>query len=47
MMDAIDKMLKPTAVGVEEINPNRARVALEPLDDEIERAAAEAAAGRP
>jgi DNA-directed RNA polymerase subunit alpha len=32
MMDAIDKMLKPTAVGVEEINPNRARVALEPLE---------------
>jgi DNA-directed RNA polymerase subunit alpha len=32
MMDAIDKMLKPKAVGVEQINPNRARIALEPLE---------------
>jgi DNA-directed RNA polymerase subunit alpha len=32
MMDAIDKMLKPKAVGVDEISPNRARIALEPLE---------------
>ncbi len=32
MMDAIDKMLKPTSVGVNEINPNRARITLEPLE---------------
>ncbi len=32
MMDAIDKMLKPKAVGVDEVNPNRARISLEPLE---------------
>mgnify|MGYP006281838703 CR=1 FL=1 len=32
MMDAIEKMLKPKAVGVDEISPNRARIALEPLE---------------
>ncbi len=32
MMDAIEKMLKPKAVGVDQINPNRARIALEPLE---------------
>ena len=29
MMDAIENMLKPKAVGVDEITPNRARIALE------------------
>ncbi|MEJ2534108.1 MAG: DNA-directed RNA polymerase subunit alpha [Gammaproteobacteria bacterium] len=32
MMDAIEKMLKPKAVGVDEITPNRARISLEPLE---------------
>lgn len=32
MMDAINKMLKPKTVGVDEITPNRARIALEPLE---------------
>ncbi len=32
MMDAIENMLKPKAVGVDEISPNRARIALEPLE---------------
>ena len=32
MMDVIENMLRPRAVGVEEINPNRARIALEPLE---------------
>ena len=32
MMDAIEKMLKPKAVGVDELSPNRARIALEPLE---------------
>ena len=32
MMDAIENMLKPKAVGVDEITPNRARIALEPLE---------------
>src|SRR5210317_1137276 len=32
MMDVIESMLRPRAVGVEEINPNRARIALEPLE---------------
>ena len=31
MMDVIENMLRPRAVGVDEINPNRARIALEPL----------------
>ncbi len=32
MMDVIENMLRPKAVGVEEVNPNRARIALEPLE---------------
>jgi len=32
MMDAIEKMLKPKAVGVDEISINRARITLEPLE---------------
>jgi len=32
MLDVIQKMLKPKAVGVDEISPNRARIALEPLE---------------
>ena len=32
MMDVIDSLLKPKAVGVDAINPNRARIALEPLE---------------
>ena len=32
MMGVIDQMLKPSAVGVDEINPNRARITLEPLE---------------
>ena len=32
MMGVIDQMLKPTAVGVDEVNPNRARITLEPLE---------------
>src|SRR5210317_2397482 len=32
MMGVIDQMLKPSSVGVDEINPNRARIALEPLE---------------
>jgi DNA-directed RNA polymerase subunit alpha len=32
MMDVIDTMLKPGAVGVDEVNPNRARITLEPLE---------------
>ncbi len=31
-MGVIENMLKPTAVGVDELNPNRARIALEPLE---------------
>ena len=32
MMGVIDQMLKPTSVGVDEVNPNRARITLEPLE---------------
>ena len=32
MMGVIDQMLKPSAVGVDEINPNRAKITLEPLE---------------
>ena len=32
MMGVIEKMLKPGAVGVDEVNPNRARITLEPLE---------------
>ena len=32
MMGVIDQMLKPTAVGVDEVNPNRAKITLEPLE---------------
>ena len=32
MMGAIENMLKPRAVGVDAVNPNRARIALEPLE---------------
>jgi DNA-directed RNA polymerase subunit alpha len=32
MMDVIENMLRPRSVGVDEINPNRARIALEPLE---------------
>jgi DNA-directed RNA polymerase subunit alpha len=32
MMGVIENMLKPTAVGVDAVNPNRARIALEPLE---------------
>lgn len=32
MMDVIENMLRPRAVGVDEISPNRARIALEPLE---------------
>ena len=32
MMGVIENMLKPTAVGVDAINPNRAKIALEPLE---------------
>ena len=31
MMGVIDQMLKPSAVGVDEVNPNRAKITLEPL----------------
>ena len=37
MMDVIESMLRPRAVGVEEINPNRARIALEPLERALAR----------
>ena len=32
MMGVIEKMLKPAAVGVDEVNPHRARITLEPLE---------------
>jgi len=32
MMGVIEQMLKPTLVGVDEVNPNRARITLEPLE---------------
>ena len=32
MMGVIDQMLKPSSVGVDEVNPNRARITLEPLE---------------
>ena len=32
MMGVIDQMLKPSAVGVDEVNPNRATITLEPLE---------------
>lgn len=32
MMGAIENMLKPRAVGVDAVNPNRARIVLEPLE---------------
>ncbi len=32
MMGVIENMLRPRAVGVDEISPNRARIALEPLE---------------
>jgi len=32
MMGVIENMLKPSAVGVDELNPNRARITLEPLE---------------
>jgi DNA-directed RNA polymerase subunit alpha len=32
MMGVIDQMLKPSTVGVDEVNPNRARITLEPLE---------------
>ena len=32
MQDVIENMLKPHAVGVTEITPNRARIMLEPLE---------------
>ena len=32
MMGSIENMLKPKAVGVDAVNPNRARIALEPLE---------------
>ncbi len=32
MMDVIDSMFKPGAVGVDQVNPNRARITLEPLE---------------
>jgi len=32
MMDVIESMLRPRAVGVDEINANRSRIALEPLE---------------
>ena len=32
MMGVIDQMLKPSAVGVDEVNPNRAKITLEPLE---------------
>lgn len=32
MMDVIENMLRPRSVGVEEIKPNHARIALEPLE---------------
>ncbi len=32
MMGVIENMLKPGAVGVDEVNPNRARITLEPLE---------------
>ena len=37
MMGVIDQMLKPSAVGVDEINPNRAKITLEPLEMETEK----------
>jgi len=32
MMGVIDQMLKPSSVAVDEVNPNRARITLEPLE---------------
>ena len=32
MMDVIESMLRPRAVGVDEINANRSRISLEPLE---------------
>lgn len=32
MMDVIENMLRPRSVGVDEINPNHARITLEPLE---------------
>jgi len=32
MMGVIEQMLRPSAVGVDEVNPNRARITLEPLE---------------
>ena len=32
MMGVIDQMLKPSAVGVDEVNPTRAKITLEPLE---------------
>jgi DNA-directed RNA polymerase subunit alpha len=32
MLGVIENMLKPSAVGVDEVNPNRARITLEPLE---------------
>jgi DNA-directed RNA polymerase subunit alpha len=32
MMGVIDQMLKPSSVGVDEVNPNHARITLEPLE---------------
>jgi len=32
MMGVIEQMLKPSTVGVDEVNPNRARITLEPLE---------------
>ncbi len=32
MMGVIEQMLKPSAVGVDEVNPNHARITLEPLE---------------
>src|SRR3970040_258793 len=32
MMGVLENMLKPGAVGVDEVNPNRARITLEPLE---------------
>ena len=32
MVGVIEQMLKPSAVGVDEINPNRAKITLEPLE---------------
>ena len=32
MTGVIEKMLKPKAVGVEQLGPNRAKITLEPLE---------------